>query len=475
MELIKRHYEKIILLALSIISVLTVWRMGEVIAKTKEVKESDLQINLPPADYVPLREWLKRYQKAMEIKDDKERENEINRLRENKDFADFLDNRKYDVTFLIKKTALTVGEAGYRDSRWADNYSDLMQVFKMAWCPECERGIPFNWLRDGGKCYICGTKLIAAPENPVKRRKRTAADVDGDGILNEDEKRYGLDEKYADDALLDKDYDGFSNLYEITISKTEPDDATSHPPLWLRLRYVTEDNVKLDIEITGVHTKTAKPEDKRTWIATIECKVRDLRTGEFDTQESDCKIGETLRFSGHEYVVSDIKLLDESDKSYAVVLEMVDGDKNDNSLLQKLTLISNQPTYSPDKGVVLEDIGAPLDQDKKRYYEFDGKKEEARFVLRPGDPIVLGVVSENARRRTKEVYRLESFDVNRKIAVLSRVSDDDPDNKIMVDQNGKEMIVTAKSGILDRNYWVTIPKEKAPNKETDGAGAKGNR
>ena len=60
MELIKRHYEKIILLALSIVSVLAVWRMTEVLAKTKEVKESDLEINIPPADYVPLSEMLKK-------------------------------------------------------------------------------------------------------------------------------------------------------------------------------------------------------------------------------------------------------------------------------------------------------------------------------------------------------------------------------------------------------------------------------
>ena len=168
MELIKRHYEKIILLALSIVSVLAVWRMTEVLAKTKEVKESDLEINIPPADYVPLSEMLKKYKAAEEKTNKSERESEIKGLRENGDFAAYLDNDGYRVPFLIKHNELSVAGSGCRDPRWSDNFSDLMQIFKMALCPNCDRGIPFNWLREGGRCNICGYALIAAPENPIK-------------------------------------------------------------------------------------------------------------------------------------------------------------------------------------------------------------------------------------------------------------------------------------------------------------------
>ena len=467
MELIKRHYEKIILLALSIVSVLAVWRMTEVLAKTKEVKESDLEINIPPADYVPLSEMLKKYKAAEEKTNKSERESEIKGLRENGDFAAYLDNDGYRVPFLIKHNELSVAGSGCRDPRWSDNFSDLMQIFKMALCPNCDRGIPFNWLREGGRCNICGYALIAAPENPIKRRRITAKDLDGDGISNEDEKRYELDEKYAGDALLDDDKDGFSNLYEINVSKTEPNDVTSHPPLWMRLRYVKEDKVKLDINITGVHTKTKNPDDPKTWVATIEWKVRNLKTGRYATKEKECRIGETLKFSGRQYKVTDIKLLDEAKKSYAVTLETVDGDGNDKSLMHKLTLISDQQTYSPDKGVVLEDLGVPEEADKKRYWEpKKGQKQEALYILRPGDAFIMGATSYEAKRRIREVYRLESFDEKRKIAVLSLVDSTDPEKEILFDQNGKRMIVT-KNGVLDPNDRVTIPKEAPPVTKKD--------
>ena len=340
----------------------------------------------------------------------------------------------------------------------SDGQSGVSPAGNMVWCPNCERNVPIHGVRKTRRCVICGGDLD--PEDPVnpKRRKKTPDDLDGDGISNEDEKRYGLDPEYPGDALLDADSDGFSNLYEITVSKTDPRDTTSHPPLWLRLRYVKVAKVKLDIEITGVNTRTKRPDDPKTWEVSIKWTVRNPKNGRYVTREEDFRIGYKLTFCGHRYTVTDIKLLDVAEKSYAVTLET--GDVDEKSPMRKLTVISGQDTCSPEEGVVLEDVGAAEDANGKRYLELRrGQQPEAIYNLLPGDVFTIGATSYRGRRRIGEDYRLESFDAKKKIAVLVKIDASDSGKWSMEDANGNPMIVTAQSGI-DKDCRVTIPKDR---------------
>lgn len=76
---------------------------------------------------------------------------------------------------------------------------------------------------------LISSKLESCPYCKVKQTKdiKVVLDTDGDGLLDEYERTYGLDVA-NDDASADKDGDGFTNMEEFT-AKTNPADALSHP------------------------------------------------------------------------------------------------------------------------------------------------------------------------------------------------------------------------------------------------------
>ena len=79
----------------------------------------------------------------------------------------------------------------------------------------CGRLIPSNL----ENCPYCGVRQT--------KEIKVVLDTDGDGLLDEYERTYGLDVA-NDDANADKDGDGFTNFEEFT-AKTNPADALSHP------------------------------------------------------------------------------------------------------------------------------------------------------------------------------------------------------------------------------------------------------
>ena len=475
MELIKRHYEKIILLALSLVSIFAVWRMTQIVETTKEVKDSDLEIRIPPPDQESLTEKLARYRKATEEKNAEA----IAALNEDSDFADFLKTKMFRADYFIDANKISWEPFGFRDARWKNYFSDLLQIFNMAKCPECECGIPIYCFRNSHKCVICGVTLDTPPAKIRKRRRRTPEDLDGDGIPNDREKGFAMDENYAGDALLDADGDGFSNRFEIMVSNTDPRNPTSCPPLWRRLRFRGMSKVKLPIELTSVNV--GKSNDPKTWTVSIESSERDLRTGRLKRQETECRIGETLKFEGRTYEVTNIETLMEKDtggmerKRYAVTLKMVSGDEKYKSQLHELRLVFGQPVYSPDLRVVLEDIGCPEDADGKRYYARRGeKRDEAIYILRPGEAFEIGGTSDRGPGRNviREFYKLESFDERNMVANLSRLqvrAGEDPTK----DREGVPMIVTRNSDI-EEDDWVTIPTDK-PTGDSSQSGAPSRR
>lgn len=92
---------------------------------------------------------------------------------------------------------------------------------KRVWCIDCKRPIPY-------KAKVCP---FCEREQPPAFEEAGGGDKDGDGIPDVLEQQYGLDFNNPDDAKLDKDKDGFTNIEEYKWKpRTDLTNAASHPP-----------------------------------------------------------------------------------------------------------------------------------------------------------------------------------------------------------------------------------------------------
>lgn len=113
-----------------------------------------------------------------------------------------------------------------------DQPSDLTVPVVAAQCPFCKRIIPvycFSNKGRSGECPVCHHQLDMPSKtfNDDFDVTGRSSDPDGDGLPLRFETKHNL---MPGSAKLDKDNDGFSNLYEY-MKGTDIDDDKSHPPL----------------------------------------------------------------------------------------------------------------------------------------------------------------------------------------------------------------------------------------------------
>ena len=87
--------------------------------------------------------------------------------------------------------------------------------------PECRRPIPF-------KSEVCPWCKGEQPSEKPEEVERKGTDLDGDGMPDAWEKKYGLNPNNRDDADSDADGDLFSNFEEFK-ANTNPKDPENHP------------------------------------------------------------------------------------------------------------------------------------------------------------------------------------------------------------------------------------------------------
>ncbi len=201
MNIIKKHYEKILLAVLLVVFVILLVYLLQITRDANNIGEDDLKIKAPVADYEPV---------------------------------NFREERFYLDKVFAPKIAWVASETrvGGRDPEMVE-VSDLMVPVRAAKCPSCERFIPLFRFTVNGVCPTCGVALSM----PAKSFSDDAdfgsrpSDLDGDGLPNILEDQYDfLSSQNPNDARSDKDNDGFSNLYEYMCG-TKLDDGKDHPPL----------------------------------------------------------------------------------------------------------------------------------------------------------------------------------------------------------------------------------------------------
>lgn len=434
MEFLKRHYEKLILLGLSLAFIATMFHVLSIINRTREVKDSDLKIPHFEADY----------------------------QQRDPDSSDFRSDE------LATATAPRWSASTRRSVDCSDFSSDLVRTFEMARCPHCGRIIPFRPFFQGGECPWCRQELKTPPERPRSRVGiRTAEDSDGDGIKDVDEQKYGLNPQDSDDALQDNDGDGFSNLFEVE-QGFNPVNPLSHPPLWMRLRFVGMNRVPLPLKFSALNTQNSP--DKKKWDIQLNIIKRNYQGKMVERTQMEM-LGSSVTIEKREYKIVDIKLNQRHVKSKKKTAnsggeneQMIDesllfleevvypGDDGKTATPDKLVVKVGESAYSSDRRLILEDIGVLPDADGKR----------PTFVLRPGDTFAIGDQRTGISRLV-----LKEINEEAKTALLINRTprgDEDPE----LDSRKKRMVVTADSAI-PRDMWVLHPV----NRNNGGSEANG--
>ena len=255
MSFLYKHYEKIVLAFFLLIFAAALVYLIMVFSQAKETTEEDLRIRPEGQNYVSLFD-----ENGVEIKNSEEKGN-FSVLANLKDGEEWVSSKQ-------------------RDPNSIDT-TDLLIPFKAARCDKCHRLIP---------CLAFESKICPlCHKNPGKVKKikvEVVYDADKDGIPDALEKELGLDSTNPDDALLDLDNDGYSNLVEYK-AKTALNDPKSHPPLAEKLKLLGLARKKLPLVLVDVKERG---KDKKNWV--VEVKMLNRR-GKLMTAFK--KIGDTLK------------------------------------------------------------------------------------------------------------------------------------------------------------------------------------
>ena len=353
MNFLKRFYDKVILLVLLILFVGLMFYVLGIVDRAESVAQKDLELKTPRPD-------------------------------------DNLGNKKdsdFPYAELWKESRFF-----WKGNGESDVTSDLIVAEQLAECPFCSKESADAG--NSGKLLVPLKAFGAACPNSVARNKLNSSyqvhqlpkpqtaeelalagsaggfDSDGDGISDVDEEKYRMDKNDKSDALLDNDGDGFSNRFEIS-KETDPNDYTSCPPLWHRLKVAKIDTIILPVQLLNVDTSPRKGKDapKDQWIAFCKEPTYNRRRKQWSLRDKEVMIGSRMLveydLNTRYRVVDMIKEVDPQTKAVKFRVELEEVLARDQKKLtpRKVTMISGEPVKSKDSRPIIKDTGRPGSED----------------------------------------------------------------------------------------------------------------
>ena len=162
-------------------------------------------------------------------------------------------------------------------------------------CSQCKKIMPWAQLRKNDlRClFEACSQDLGDPGEPLDYEKQLANfDSDGDGMPDRYEIRLGLNQNSPDDADLDKDGDKFSNWFEYYCN-TNPDDAESYPALDKLIFLSKIEPIKLPIRLSSI--SATDPKNKSTYKIVLT----------IDNRDRPMNIGASFNLSGKSYKIVD--------------------------------------------------------------------------------------------------------------------------------------------------------------------------
>jgi len=316
-EILKQHYEKIVLGALLLAFVFALVYLLDMVESARMVTANDLQYEAPATKY------------------------------EQKDFKD----SKFAVDTVLGKMAhwderTDKGKLGFT--------AELTVPMKSLRCEhkECKKIMPWSVAKTK-KCPFC-ENTIADPGEPKDYESEIAKlDTDQDGMPDRYELKMGFNPQDANDAEQDKDGDGFSNLYEFLV-KTDPTNPGSLPSLEKCIYLVRLQKKTMPLRLNGV--TVVDKNDKKSW--EIAMTINNMRDSK--------KIGEEIEVQKKKYRILDAEYKTRDSQEASVVLDndasrvtiapLKEGKIDEKG---KLVLEVGKKVHAPDHIALIRDVRNP--------------------------------------------------------------------------------------------------------------------
>lgn len=240
-------------------------------------------------------------------------------------------------------------ELDTKDEFYIVTYTDFMRPFKIARsnAPKADgKLIPYEYYKLGF-CPITKDKLTVPDAGFLEK----TSDIDGDGIPDLIEKKYGLNPANPADANYDMDKDSFTNLQEYLYNEKGINDPKIHPPLLKRLVLSDISKAKVPFIIKNI-VKSGK--DKAKW--NIQVNFDDPN---ITPSTQFLKIGATVELPNLSYKITNIveHTYEKLDPNLSAMVEYDDSIVElQTSKGEKLQTQVNKYIYEKDNLVTVKDV-----------------------------------------------------------------------------------------------------------------------